>query len=316
MADKILSNKEKVAVLLLNLGSKAAGDILGSFGESEIAEISEIIGKMKTVDDEISVRVLDEFTSSYDSWSKSKEIIDVIKDHRPGIIPFVYFKSLSNEEITSIITGEHPQLVALVLSHLDAQQSAEIVSAMPEDERADVINRMITASPPPIQVIKQIDERLEAKVHSMGGRLDTPDERKFRAIAEILNRTDTSTERTIMQRIREEDPRVAEEIKALMFVFEDISEVNDKALMKVLGEIKIATIALALKTASEDVRRKIFANMSKRMGEMVKEELELLGPRPLLEVEAAQKEIVDNLSRLEAQGEVIRTQGSAAGPMV
>ncbi|MHC4182152.1 MAG: flagellar motor switch protein FliG [Planctomycetota bacterium] len=316
MADKTLSNKEKVAVLLLNLGSKAAGDILGSFGETEIAEISEIIGKMKTVDDETSVRVLDEFTNSYDSWSKSKEIIDVIKDHRPSIIPFVYFKSLSNEEITSIITGEHPQLVALVLSHLDAQQSAEIVGAMPEDERADVINRMITASPPPIQVIKQIDERLEAKVHSLGGRLDTPDERKFRAIAEILNRTDTATERTIMQRIREEDPRVAEEIKALMFVFEDISEVDDKALMRVLGEIKIATIALALKTASEEVRRKIFANMSKRMGEMVKEELELLGPRPLAEVEGAQKEIVDSLSRLEAQGEVIRTQGRDAGPMV
>ncbi len=316
MSGKTLSKKEKVAVLLLSLGSKAAGDILGSFGEGEIAEISEIIAKMKAVDDETAMEVLSEFASSYDSWSKSKEIIDVIKDHRPNIVPFVYFKTLTNEEITSIITGEHSQLVALVLSHLDAQQSAEIVGAMPEDERADVINRMITASPPPIQVIKQIDDRLEAKVHSLGGRLDTPDERKFRTIAEILNRTDTATERTIMQRIREEDPKVAEEIKALMFVFEDVAGVDDKALMRVLGEIKIATIALALKTASEEVRKKIFANMSKRMGDMVKEELELLGPRPLFEVEAAPKEIVDNLSRLEAQGEVIRTQGRDAGPLV
>lgn len=313
---KQLSNKEKVAVLLLNLGSKAAGDILGNFGESEIAEISEIIGKMKTIDDATSVQVLDEFSSSYDSWSKSKEIIDVIKDHKPNIIPFVSFKSLTNEEIMSIISGEHPQLIALVLSHLDAQQSAEIVSTMPEEERADVINRMITASAPPIQIIKQIDERLETKVHSLGGRLDTPDERKFRAIAEILNRTDTATERTIMQRIREEDPRVAEEIKSLMFVFEDVAVVDDKALMRVLGEIKISSIAMALKTASEEIRRKIASCMSKRMGEMVKEELELLGPKPLAEVEAAQKEIVDSLSKLEAQGEIIRGKAGEMGPMV
>lgn len=313
---KQLSNKEKVAVLLLNLGSKAAGDILGNFGESEIAEISEIIGRMKTVDDATSVQVLDEFSSSYDSWSKSKEIIDVIKDHKPNIIPFVSFKSLTNEEIMSIISGEHPQLIALVLSHLDSQQSAEIVSTMPEEERADVINRMITASAPPIQIIKQIDERLETKVHSLGGRLDTPDERKFRAIAEILNRTDTATERTIMQRIREEDPRVAEEIKSLMFVFEDVAVVDDKALMRVLGEIKISSIAMALKTASEEIRTKISSCMSKRMGEMVKEELELLGPRPLAEVEAAQKEIVDSLSKLEAQGEIIRGKAGEMGPMV
>ena len=311
-----LLNKEKIAILLLNLGSKAAGDILGNFGESEIAEISEIIGRMKTVDDKVSVQVLDEFVERFDSWSKSKEIIDVIKNHRPNIIPFGSFKNLTNEEITSIITSEHPQLIALVLSYLDSQQSAEIVSAMPEEERADVINRMVTASAPPIQVIKQLDDRLEAKVHSLGGRLDTPDERKFRTIAEILNRTDTATEKTIMQRIREEDPKVAEEIKALMFVFEDIAVVERKALMRVLGEIKIPSIAMSLKTASEEVRDKIFANMSKRMGEMVREELELLGPKPLAEVEAAQKEIVDSLVKLEAQGEVIRGSIRDAGPMV
>lgn len=311
-----LPNKEKIAILLLSLGSKAAGDILGNFGESEIAEISEIIGRMKTVEDNVSVQVLDEFVGRFDSWSKSKEIIDVIKDHRPNIIPFRSFKNLTNEEITSIINGEHPQLIALVLSYLDSQQSAEIISAMPEEERADVINRMVAASAPPIQVIKQLDDRLEAKVNSLGGRLDTPDERKFRTIAEILNRTDTATEKAIMQRIREENPKVADEIKALMFVFEDIAVVERKALMRILGETKISSIAMSLKSASEEVRDKIFANMSKRMGEMVKEELELLGPKPLAEVEAAQKEIVDSLVKLEAQGEVIRGTIRDMGPMV
>jgi len=311
-----LSRKEKVAILLLNLGAEAAGDILGHFGENEIAEISEIIGKMRDVDEKTSIQVLHEFSHQFDSWRKSEELIDVIKDHKPNIIPFTCFRNLTNDEIMSIIAGEHPQLIALILSYLDSGQSAEVLQMMPEDVRADVINRMATASAPPIQIIKQIDERLEAKVLSLGDRLDTPNERKYRTIAEILNKTDSITEKAILQRIKEEDPDIAQEIKQLMFVFEDIATVDDKALRKILSEVKSTTIAMALKTSSPAVAEKVFANMSKRMGDMVKEEQELLGPKPLAEVEAAQKEMVDALSKMEAQGEVVRGKAQDMGPLV
>ncbi|MCP5002665.1 MAG: hypothetical protein GY941_01745 [Planctomycetes bacterium] len=311
-----LTMKEKVAVLLLNLGAEAAGEVLQNFGESEIAEIGEIIGRMRNIDEDTSTMVMNEFVGQFDTWRDSEEIIDVIKDHRPNLMPFIYFKNLLTEEVVSIINGEHPQLISLVLSYLEPQQSAEVVSMLPEESRADIINRMATSSAPPIQIIKQIDELLEAKVISLGDRLDTPNERRYRTIAEILNKADSMTEKNIMQRIKEENPEIAKEIKTLMFVFGDVAFVEDKALRKVLSETNSSTIAMCLKTASNEVREKIFKNMSKRMGDGVLEEQELLGPKPLNEVEAAQKEIVDSLSKMEAEGETVRGNGGDSGPLV
>ena len=311
-----LSNKEKVAVLLLNLGPEMAADILGNFGEAEIAEISDIIGRMRNIGSDVSMAVLNEFNGEYQSWRQSEEIIDVIKDHRPSIIPFRYFKHLTSEEILSLLAGEHNQLIALILSYLEPQQSADVVGALPEELRLDVLNRMATSVPPPVQIIKQIDELLETKVVSLGDRLDTPNERKFRAIAEILNRSDSVTEKTIMQRIKEENPDIAQEIKTLMFVFEDIAIVEDKAMRQMMSETETSVIALGLKTASREVTDKIFKNMSKRMGAMVKEEQQVLGPKPLAEVEAAQKVMVDALSKMEAQGESVRTKNQDLGPLV
>jgi len=311
-----LSSKEKVAVLLLNLGPEMAADILGTFGENEIAEISDIISRMRSVSSEVSMAVLNEFKGEFQSWRKSEELIDVIKDHRPSIIPFRSFKHLTSDEILSIISGEHNQLIALILSYLEPQQSADVVGLLPEELRLDVLNKMATSVPPPVQIIKQIDALLEAKVVSLGDRLDTPNERKFRAIAEILNRSDSVTEKTIMQRIKEENPDIAQEIKTLMFVFEDLVIVEDKALRQMLSETETTAIAMSLKTASKEVTEKIFKNMSKRMGTMVNEELEILGPKPLAEVEAAQKGIVDVLSRMESQGENVRIKSQDLGPMV
>ena len=310
------SSKEKVAILLLNLGPEIAADILGNFGENEIAEISDIIGRMRSVSNDISVGILNEFKDEFQSWRKSEEIIDVIKDHRPSIIPFRYFKHLTSDEIISILTGEHTQLIALILSYLEPHQSAEVVGTMTEELRLDVLNKMATSKPPPVQIIKQIDELLETKVISLGDRIDTPNERKYRAIAEILNRSDSVTEKTIMQRIKEEHPEIAQEIKTLMFVFQDLEIVEDKALRQMLSETETGTVALALKTASKAVLDKIFKNMSKRMGQMVKEEQQMLGPKPLSEVEDAQKIIVDSLAKMEAQGETVRGRAQEAGPLV
>lgn len=311
-----LSNKEKIAVLLMNLGPDMAADILSNFSENEIAEISEIIGRMKNVSNEVSMAVLKDFQGEFDSSRSAEELLDVIKDHRPSIIPFRSLKNLTSEEILSLLAGEHNQMIALILSYLEPQQSADVVGALPEELRLDVLNKMATSVPPPVQIIKQIDEVLEAKVLSLGDRLDTPNERKYRAIAEILNRSDSVTEKTIMQRIKEENPDIAQEIKTLMFVFEDLAIVEDKALRQMLSETETATIALSLKTASKEVADKIFKNMSKRMGAMVAEEQQVLGPKPLAEVEAAQKIVVDTLSRMESQGESVRTKNQDLGPMV
>ncbi len=311
-----LSSKEKVAILLINLGPEIAADILAHFGEHEIKEISDIILSMKNVSNEVSVNVLNEFKDETHALRRSEEIIDVIKDYRPNIIPFRYFRHLTGEEIISILSGEHTQLIALVLSYLEPTQASEVVGIMSEELKIDVLNRMATSTPPPVQIIKQVDELLETKVISLGDRVDTPNERKYRSIAEILNRSDSVTEKTIMQRIKEEDPDIAQEIKTLMFVFEDLSIVEDKALRQMLSETETSTIALSLKTASKAVKEKIAKNMSKRMGLMVEEEQQVLGPKPLSEVEAAQKIIIDTLAKMESQGEVVRMRTQEMGPLV
>ncbi len=313
---QLFSSKEKVAILLLNLGPEVAADILANFSENEIAEISSIIEKMRSVDSDASIEILNEFENEFHSWRKSEEIIDVIKDHRPNIVPFRYFKHLTSDEVMSILSGEHTQLIALVLSYLEPHQSAEVVGGMSEELKIDVLNKMATSASPPMQIIKQVDELLEAKVVSLGDRLDTPNERKYRAIAEILNRSDSVTEKTIMTRINEEFPEIAQEIKSLMFVFEDVAMVEDKALRQMLSETETSTIALALKTASKAVKDKISKNMSKRMGTMVEEEQQVLGPKPLSEVEAAQKIIVDSLAKMESQGETVRVNSADMGPLV
>ncbi|MCP4268136.1 MAG: hypothetical protein GY777_21610 [Candidatus Brocadiaceae bacterium] len=313
---QLFSSKEKVAILLLNLGPEVAADILANFSENEIAEISSIIEKMRSVDSDASIEILNEFENEFHSWRKSEEIIDVIKDHRPNIVPFRYFKHLTSDEVMSILSGEHTQLIALVLSYLEPHQSAEVVGGMSEELKIDVLNKMATSASPPMQIIKQVDELLEAKVVSLGDRLDTPNERKYRAIAEILNRSDSVTEKTIMTRINEEFPEIAQEIKSLMFVFEDVAIVEDKALRQMLSETETSTIALALKTASKAVKDKIAKNMSKRMGTMVEEEQQVLGPKPLSEVEAAQKIIVDSLAKMESQGESVRVNSADMGPLV
>ena len=314
--NKSLSSKEKVAILLINLGPEVAADILSHFGEHEIKEISDIIVSMKNVPNDASLNILREFKEETHSLRRSEEIIDVIKDYRPNVIPFRYFKHLTSEEIVTILSGEHTQLIALVMSYLEPLQASEVVSIMNDELKIDVLNRMAISSPPPVQIIKQVDELLETKVISLGDRVDTPNERKYRAIAEILNRSDSITEKTIMQRIKEEDPDVAKEIKTLMFVFDDLEIVEDKALRQMLSETDTGTVAMALKTASKEVREKIFSNMSQRMGTIVNEELDILGPKPLSEVEAAQKIIVDSLAKLESQGETVRGRPSDLGPMV
>ncbi len=310
------SKKEKVAILLLNLGAEAAGNILQSFSEEEIAEITDIIAKIRKVDEKTSSRILKEFVDQHESLRQSEELIGVIKEYKPSIVPFRYFRNLTNDEVLSILMGENPQLVALVLSYLDPEQSAGIISGMNEEMRGNVIHRMAMASPSPVEVIKQVDELLEAKVVSLGDRLDTPTERKYRTVAEILNRSDSTTEKAIMQRIREQDGNIAQEIKTLMFVFEDLAIVEDVALRKALSEVNSSTIAMSMKTASKAVADKLFKNMSKRMGTMVTEEQELLGPKPLSEVEAAQKEIVDVLGKMEAQGEKIRSDSKTTEELV
>ena len=219
-------------------------------------------------------------------------------------IPFEFIKKADPNQIINFIQDEHPQTIALILAHLDPDVSATIVGALAPPVQADVIMRIATMDRTPPEIVKEVEVILERKASTVvsqgftfaGGIKDA---------AEVLNRVDRSTEKSILSNLEEKNPALVDEIKMLMFVFDDIVLVDDTGIQKTLREIDNKDLALALKASSEDVKQKIFKNMSERARQLIEEELEFMGPVRLRSVEEAQQKIVGVVRRLEEAGEII-----------
>ena len=219
-------------------------------------------------------------------------------------VPFEFLKKADAAQICSFIQDEHPQTIALILAHLDATVGAVVLSALPQQVQADVVLRIATMDRTPPEIVREVERVLERKMASVfsqgftfaGGVKD---------VAEILNCTERSAGKSIMADLEERDPELADEIARLMFTFDDIIAVDDGGIQKTLREIEQKDLALALKNASEEVTDKIYRNMSERAREMIKEEIDFMGPVRLRNVEEAQQKIVAVIRRLEEAGEVV-----------
>jgi flagellar motor switch protein FliG len=208
----------------------------------------------------------------------------------------------------NFIQNEHPQTIALIMSYLHPEQAGAILSALPATQQVEVARRIATMDRTSPEVLKEIETVLEKRLSSfvlqdfnMAGGVET-------AVA-ILNRVDRGTEKTIIESLEEEDPELAEEIKKRMFIFENIVTLDDRSIQRVLREVDLKDLALALKTASEDVTNRIFKNISKRAVEMLKEDMSLMGPVRLRDVEEAQQKIVNIIRQLDETGEIIIARG-------
>jgi len=209
-----------------------------------------------------------------------------------------------SEDLLSFIQDEHPQTIALVLSHLESRQAADVLRGLSHPKQVDVVRRMATMETTNPEVIREVEASLEKRMAAVvtrkfeqSGGLET--------VAEILNLTDRSTEKDVLEALEEDSPELVEDIRRLMFVFEDIMLVNDKGVQRLLKEIDIGELALALKTASEELKEKIHRNMSQRAVVLLEEEMEYMGPVRLREVEAAQQRIAEVVRRLDDAGELI-----------
>ena len=228
--------------------------------------------------------------------------------------PFAFLKKAESSNLLTFIQDEHPQTIALVLTHLDPKQAAEILAGLPADKQLEVVTRVASMEHTNPDIVKEVEKGLESRLaaiviqkYEKTGGVD--------AVADILNLADRSTEKTILEALEEENPELVENIRRLMFVFEDLILVNDKGIQQVLKEVDNETLALALKTASDDLKDKIFRNMSERASTLIKEDMEYMGPVRLSDVEKAQQKIVDIVRRLEETGEVI-IQGRGGGEIV
>jgi len=222
--------------------------------------------------------------------------------------PFDFARKAEPTQILNFIQNENPQTIALVLSYLQPDQSSAVLSSLPQDKQADVARRIALMDSTSPEVIAQVERVLEQKLSATVTQ-DYTNAGGIEAIVQILNGVDRGTERTILDALEIQDPELAEEIKKRMFVFEDIVNLDNRSIQRIIRDIENADLQLALKVASEEVREAIFRNMSKRMAETFKEEMEYMGPVRLRDVEEAQTRIVATIRRLEEAGEIIIARG-------
>ncbi|MBI2712121.1 MAG: flagellar motor switch protein FliG [Bdellovibrio sp.] len=217
--------------------------------------------------------------------------------------------------LANFLVNEHPQTVALILAHLEPMKKCEVLRRLPESIQTEVVLRIANLDFISPNLIAQVDEVLKQELATLGS-IDTQQLGGIQPIAEMLNVMDKSSEQNIMARVEEKDPQLAEEIRKLMFVFEDIVYIDDRGMQQLLKEVPNDKLVIALKTAPEEIRDKIFRNISKRAGELLKEDLEAMGPVRLSDVESAQQEIINVAKKLEAEGKIIVSRGGDADALV
>jgi len=319
-----LTGLKKAAVLLLSLEQSIAAEILKNLDVVQIEEISREIAALGPVSQATRDEVVNEFYqlalartyADEGGWeyaksllSKSlpegdaKKIIDQVNQTIQSA-PFAFLQKAESENLLTFIQDEHPQTIALILAHLKPTKASEILVGLPTQKQVEVVKRIANMEQTNPEVIKEVERGLEHRLAAMitqtfekAGGVDT--------VAEMLNLADRSTEKSIMEGLEAEDPDLVEQIRRLMFVFEDIMMVNDKGIQAMLKEVDNEDLALALKTASQELKDKIFKNMSERAAQLIKEDMEYMGPVRVSDVEAAQQKIVDVVRRLEESGEII-----------
>jgi flagellar motor switch protein FliG len=218
--------------------------------------------------------------------------------------PFSFLQKAESENLLTFIQDEHPQTIALIVCHLPFHKASEIVVGLQQEKQIEVIKRIANMEQTNPEVIREVEKGLESRLANMLSQ-STEKTGGIDAVAEILNLADRTTEKQIMEGLEVEEPELVEQIRRLMFVFEDIRMVDDRGIQSVLKEVDNDELALALKTASEELKQKIFNNMSERAAQLIKEDMEYMGPVRISDVEAAQQRIVDIVRRLEDSGEIV-----------
>ncbi|MGD6793720.1 flagellar motor switch protein FliG [Metabacillus indicus] len=323
-----LTGKQKAALLLISLGPDAAASVYKHLSEEEIEKLTLEISSVRNVDSQNKEGIIEEFHQiamaqefiSQGGISYAKQILEKAlgEDRASSIIhrltsslqvkPFDFARKADPAQIFNFIQGEHPQTIALILSYLDPVQSGQILSGLPHQQQADIAIRIAKMDRTSPEIINEVEQVLERKLSSAVTQ-DYTQTGGVEAVVEVLNGVDRSTEKTILDSLEIQDPELAEEIKKRMFVFEDIVTLDSRAIQRVIRDVENEDLMLSLKVASEEVKEIVFQNMSKRMADTFKEEMEFMGPVRLRDVEEAQSRIVSVIRRLEDAGEIVIARG-------
>ncbi|MGP1438014.1 MAG: flagellar motor switch protein FliG [Treponema sp.] len=319
-----LTGRQKVAIFLISLGGEISAKVMEQLREDEVEKIVFEIARIETIESELKDAVLQEFqelmmaqnfitTGGIDyardvlektfGGQKATEVINRLTSSLQ-VRPFDFIRRTDPGHLLNFIQQEHPQTIALILAYLEPNKASQILQNLPDEIQSDVARRIATMDRTSPDVLREVERVLEKKLSTISSE-DYTAAGGVDSIVEILNLVDRQSERTIIESLEDEDPDLAEEIKKKMFIFEDIVMLDDRAIGIVLREVNTDELAKALKQVDAEVQDKIFKNMSKRAGSMLKEEMEFMGPIRVKDVEEAQQKIVSIIRRLEEKGEIV-----------
>ncbi|WP_240375309.1 flagellar motor switch protein FliG [Bacillus piscicola] len=323
-----ISGKQKAAMLLISLGPDVSAEIYKHLSEEEIEKLTLEIANVRKVDNDTKEKVLEEFHQiaiaqeyiSQGGIGYAKSVLEkalgeneamAIIDRLTSTLqvrPFDFARKADPTQILNFIQHEHPQTIALILSYLESGQAGQILSSLPQEVQADVAKRIAVMDSTSPEIINEVETILEQKL-STTVMQDYTEAGGIESLVEVLNGVDRSTERTILETLEMQDADLAEEIKKRMFVFEDIVTLDNRSIQRVIRDVDNEDLQLALKVSSDEVKEIIFSNMSQRMADTFKDEIEFMGPVRLRDVEEAQTTIVSVIRRLEDAGEIVIARG-------
>lgn len=319
---KSMSGPEKAAIFLLAIGEAEASRVFKKMNDEEIKKVASVMAGLDRVAPEILDAVSEEFVSRVEGGarsavkgdaffkslvgsslekSKADKLIQEVEEERKET-PFEWSSEVDPSILRDHLVGEHPQTIAMILAYLPMEVAAEILSGLPDDKKGDIAIRIARLGQVPKEIVREVDETLRNELKKLGTSGENVG--GVQALVDILNNLDRASEEIILETIEEAHVEMATEIRGMMFVFEDLSKVDDRGMREILKKVENQQLVLAMKTASEEMKQKIVGNLSSRAAEMLMEDLEVIGPVRLTEVEEAQQAIIRAAKELEAEGTI------------
>ena len=326
-----VSGLRKAAVVLVQLGKERSAGVLATMREGEVEQITAEIARLDSIDAATVQQVMDEFEEllvahryySRGGLAFAREVLEasvgpekarsILERLNASLseLPFQFLRRADPRHVTTFLQDEHPQTIALVLSHMGSEQAAVVLGALAPALQSDVAHRIAVMERTSPETVKLVESVLETKLSSVLTQPgDSTDVGGLRPLVDIINRSDRTTERLILAALEQRDPDLAELVRAQMFMFEDILNLDDKAVQLVLRQVEVADLALALKGVREEVRAKVRKNMSERAAENLEDEISLLGAVRLKLVEEAQAKVVQTIRSLEESNQIIIQRGA------
>ena len=322
-----LSGPQKAAILFLTMGEEYSTTLFKALDENSIKKIGKYMSEITYIPSDVLCSVMDEFLINFSSDTdvivsgeeflkqvvnksldkeKAREVFKVIGE-KGSSVPFSDLAYIPVESLINIIQGEHPQTIALILSYLPYEKAAEVLKSFPEELKIDVALRIVQIGQVDVEIVKELDKVMKNELSKLGGATRKCD--GIETLANILNQVDGITEESVLSHIENEDGDLADMVRQKMFIFEDLLQIENRHFRDILQNVDNQLLIKALKTTSDEMKNKVFSNLSERASEMLKEDMEVMGPVKLSEVEEAQQEVIKIAKRLESEGRIILTKG-------